>query len=565
MSRQRKARPGKPSSTTKAVTKTGSSDGNKRVLRSIILKGTDNENDNDQSQEIDQVWSGINGVVEPPYPLLNLLMLRENSTELGQCVDAMVTNIDSFGYRLSEVKMKEEDREKNSDAILKEKSEISAFLNQVNFDENITKLRKETRKNIEDCGNAYWELIPYMGKNGISSINRLKPQHIRMTNLDKRSTDVDLLYYDEYTKQIESRKMKKKFRRFVQIVGNKKTYFKEYGDPRNISCEDGKVIAEKDLPEAKKKGILANAVTHFKIGSDRTPYGIPRYIGNLFSIYGSRAADEINFITFQNNNIPSMLVMVSNGQMTEDSISRIQEFIDTKIKGSNNRSSFLILEAEPADDTSLNPGTMKLETKDLTSAQTEDQLFQEYDKNNADKVRRCFRLPPILVGKADDYGKDTAQESRKFADEQIFSPEREDFDVFMNRLLVANFSMKFHTFKSNSANLTNSEDLVKVLSTGEKTGGVTPNLSREILGDVLNREVPRYENDDTPFDPNIPLSYSLVELSRVVGGNEQTGKIAPNQGQVPAEKAQKELKVEILEDLEKEIYGELFTGEGEDE
>lgn len=564
----RKARPGKPETKVSVATKKlGSTSTNKRVMRSIIIKAQGDET-GDSNEIEDKPWVNVNDIVEPPYSLLTLSMLRENSTELQQCVDAMVTNIDSFGYRLVEIKLTDEEKLKLKGEIEKEKASMKSFLTNVNFDENITKLRKLTRKNIEDTGNAYWEFVPYRSLLGISSINRIRPHKLRITNLDKVSIEVELPFYNEFTKKVEKRKMRKKFRRFVQIVNNTKVYFKEYGDPRFISKEDGKVIKGKEkINEATKKGMLANPVYHFKVESDRTPYGIPRYIGNLLSIYGSRAADEINFITFQNNNIPSMIISVSNGQMTEASINRIQEFVDTKIKGSNNLSSFLIIEAEPSDDVSLNPGTMKMDIKDLSSVQKEDQLFQNYDKNNADKIRRCFRLPQSLVGKSSD--SKNINEEKKLAEEQVFKPERDDFDIFMNKLLVAGFEMKYHVYKSNSSNVTNDADLVKVLSSGEKTGGVTPNLSRQILSDVLNRDIPEYNKEKMPFDPDIPLSYTLVEMSQVVGGNGNTGKIAPNQGQVPKnsgmEIVKDALKLEVLEDVKKMLTTSIFEGMETDE
>ena len=562
MARKAKAAPRGGKSVKKSVS------GNNKVLRSIIVKAQDNGVG--ESQELDdKKWEGISGVIEAPYPILNLCSLWENSSELGQCIDAMVTNIDSFGHRLIEVKMSEEETKVNAKEILEEKSRVSTFLKHINYDENLTKLRKGTRKNIESCGNAFWEFIPYKNKPGVSAINRLKPHTVKPKKLDGASVQVELKFYNEFTKQIESRPMRKKFRRFIQIVGNKKTYFKEYGDPRVISSEDGKVIkGEKNIKEAKKKGVIANSIYHHKIESDRTPWGIPRYIGNLFSIYGSRSADEINFITFNNNNIPSMIVMISNGQMTQESVDRTQEFIDSKIKGSDNMSSFLILEAEPADDTSLHPGTMKMEIKDLSNAQKEDQLFQNYDKNNAEKIRRAFRLPPIFVGKAEDYNRATAQASRNLADEQVFAPEREDFDIFMNKVLVAEFDMKYHTFKSKSVNITAGEDMVKILSNGEKTGGVSPNLAREVLSEVLNIDIPKYDPEKVPFDPDIPLSYSLVAQSQIVGGNAQTGKIAPNQGQVPKngeEAVVQATKIQVLEDLNEILGGDNFTGTEDEE
>jgi PBSX family phage portal protein len=536
------------------VVEKGQDKANARVLRSLVIKAVGEE---ESKAILEDPFENLDGVIQPPFPLLVLSMLKENSTELRQCIDAMSTNIDSFGYRLLERKGTKPDDPK----LLEEKSNIRAFLDNINFEDDITSLRRETRNEIEETGNAYWELIPYANKAGISSIERLNAHTVRLVTLDDLSTKVKVKFYNEFTGAFEEKIVRKKFRRFVQIVTTKKVYFKEWGDPRNISSMDGSVIPDNELD--KRSDELANPVYHFKIKSNRSAYGIPRHIGNLFSIYGSRAAEEINFVTFQNNNIPSMIVMVSNGQLTDSSIKRIEEFVETKIKGEGNRSSFLIIEAEPADEAQLNPGTMKMDIKDLTNAQKDDQLFQNYDKNNSEKIRRCWRLPPIFVGKSDDYNRATAQESRKLADEQVFSPERREFDRIMNKILMTEFSMQYHSFVSNSANVTNDEDLVKILSNSEKTGGVTPNLARQILSDILNRELPEY-GSDVGFDPDIPMSMTLVQMSQNVGGNSQTGVIAPNQGQlspgsVPANATADEVAKNLLTTIRKALYKDIYN------
>lgn len=507
---------------------------NVKTLNAIIVKALGEE----QSQQLsdDPMFTAYGNIIPPPYPILHLETLRENSTELGQCQDAMVTNIDGFGYRLIETQMTPEKKKSLEKEINAERAYLKGFLDNVNFEEDITKLRMETRQNIEGNGNGWWEIIPFAKKEkGVSSLERIEPDRCRWTKQDKEFTKTEIGYYNEASGVIEKRAFKRRFRRVAHKVNSKIVYLKEWGDPRIIDRRTGEA-SNKTL--AKK--YRANSVKHFgAVKSTRSPYHLPRYIGNLFSIYGSRSSDEINFVTFENNNIPSMIIMVSNGQLTEGSVKRVQEFIDTRIKGSSNRSSVLIIEAEPADEAQINPGTMKMEIKDVSGAQKDDQLFQNYDKNNGEKLRRCFRLPPIFVGKSEDYNRSTAQESRKLADEQVFSPERIDFDRFMNRFLVTEFEMKHHIFKSNSANVTNDQDLVKILNGGEKTGGVTPNISREILGDILNRELPKYNKDEAGFDPDVPLSVTLVGLASAVGGNDQSGVIAPNKGQIPKDKVKK--------------------------
>lgn len=536
---------------------------NNTAMRAIVIKASGEEAS--KALEDEKFFIGIEGVIPTPYNLGVLCMMRENSSELGQCVDAMVTNITSFGYRLVPHTMSKTEAETNADAIATEHARIKTFLDHINFEDSITTLKEETRREKEETGNAYWELVPFINGEGISSIERLDPASIRITKQDEKPTTAKRSFYNGFTKQIETKLSNRRFRRFVQQVGTKKVWFKEYGDPRNIDSTNGKIISNKELFQAKKDGRIAHAIIHHKIKNSRSPYGIPRYAGNLFSIYGSRAADQINYITFENNNIPSMMILVSNGQLTGESVTRVKEFIDGHVKGSMNRSSFLVLEAESQSENQINPGTMKMEVKDLSSAQKDDQLFQNYDKNNAEKLRRCWRLPPIFVGKSDDYNRSTAQESRKLADEQIFAPERNRDDMIINKMLINEFGMKFHSYVSNSANVTNDDDLVKILSYGEKTGGVTPNLSRIILSDILNKQLPLYNKDEVGFDPDIPMSMTLVGLSQTLGGNANTGKIAPNQQQMTGVtkneseimKAINKLFPSLVDDILKGIYSDI--------
>lgn len=296
------------------------------------------------------------------------------------------------------------------------------------------------------------------------------------------------------------------------LSGYKMRWFKEFGDPRIVNNENGQVVSDVDrnpLPglTIPPKESQANEVMHLDIYSARSPYGLPRYIGNLLSIFGDRASEEINFITFRNNNVPSMIVAVSNGQLTEGSIERIVSFAESQIQGSDNYSKFLILEAEGLME-GEDGGQIKLDVKPLTAQQHKDALFQEYSKNNQDKIRRCFRLPPILVGRSDDYTRATAESSRQLADEQIFAPERDEFDAMMNRILFPDMGIIYHSFKSNSPNTTDNQQLVKILGGAEKTGGMTPRIARSMLENILGVELPDFPSD---FDADNPFSLTMAE------------------------------------------------------
>jgi capsid portal protein len=319
-----------------------------------------------------------------------------------------------------------------------------------------------------------------------------------------------------------------RFRKFVQsrmtpipgglhstTGGFRMRWFKEFGDPRVYDNTTGELVPPEKVESWKDTGkpmpeiLRANEVVHFKLYSCRSPYGLPRYIGNLLSIFGLRASEEINYVTFRNNNIPSMVVLVSNGQLTHGSIERIESFVESAIQGSDNYSKFLLLEAEGVLE-GEDAGQIKLEIKPLVSEQHKDALFQNYAKNNQDNIRRAFRLPPIFVGRTDDYSRTTADTSRRLADEQVFAPERDEFDNFINRRLFPAMDIVYHRFKSNTPNTTDNAQLVKILSDAEKTGGMTPRIARMVLTDILGRELPDFATDDR-FDPDMPFSLLMAE------------------------------------------------------
>ena len=499
----------------------------------------------------DDPWKqmiGIGQVVEPPLDPLVLTMMEENNSELRQCVDAMVTNIEGFGGRLVlPISYTKEEIEKNKKAIEEEKKRLRSFLLNFDPDDDITSLKMKSRREMELTGSHYWELIPAKAdQSKIVAMKLLESHTIRITKSDTEMTPFEKIEIDPETGDEYKQTFYKRFRRFVQIRNNKKIFFKEWGDPRIVSRIDGKAYKTEALATAAglKAAEYAHILYQNRIWTARTPYGLPRYVGNLFSIFGSRAAEEINYNTFLNNNVPAMAILVSgNAMLTEGTIKRIEEFTQTVLKRSANYSKFLLLEAEPAGEGFQNSGTAKIEIEKLKSEQTDDQLFQKYDANNQDKIRRAFRLPPIYVGKSADYNRGTAETSQKLAEEQIFSAERKAMDRFLNKLLIW-MGFKYWRWQSFGPNLTNNEDLVKMLANIEKTGAMTPNFGRIVMGDILGKEMPPYEKEQAGFDPDVPFSLTIVERSKKlagdapVGGNANTGKIAPNQGQIKTEKAE---------------------------
>jgi len=151
----------------------------------------------------------------------------------------------------------------------------------------------------------------------------------------------------------------------------------------------------------------ATEILHFKLHNPRSAYGTPRWVGNLLSVLGTRQAEEVNFLYFENKSVPPLALLVSGGRLSAQSIPRIESFIENHIRGKKNFFKILILEAESggAGGSLDHTGRMKIELRPLTGAQQSDALFQNYDERNHDKVGQSFRLPRLLRGDIRDFNR----------------------------------------------------------------------------------------------------------------------------------------------------------------
>jgi PBSX family phage portal protein len=464
----------------------------------------------------------IQDVIPAPYNPLALVAIEEESNILRECVDAMVVNIGGFGHLFRPRKLPPKLIANLKGAILDEKIELETWLESLCPELSFTEMRKRMRRDLELTGNGYFEIIK-TPQGEVVEIKHIPAHRMRITKLDDEYTSYDSTFIDPKAQyKLKTRIRRKRFRKFVQVdnSGRPIVWFKEYGDPRDISCTTGK--EEKDLPSVE----YATELIHFKIYSPRSVYGIPRWISRFVVIKGSRRSEEVNFFTLANNHVPTMFIMVEDGSLSPGSIERLQEVLDTQVSSDPNYSKVIILESEHGQDETF-PTQVKgsrITIKEAGDSQKQDQMFQEYDKNNQNKVRQSFRLPPLFVGRSDDYTKATAQESRRVADEQVFAPERPTVDEPMTRLMMDE-GFRFHVFKSRTPNITDNEVLAKIMVAAEKSGGMTPSRADMFLEDVFEGELgPLPEG----IDLNIPYSLQFAQA--------QNAQRPPSPGPTPVER-----------------------------
>ena len=121
--------------------------------------------------------------------------------------------------------------------------------------------------------------------------------------------------------------------------------------------------------------------------------------------------------------------------------------------------------------------------------------------------------------------------SEALTEKYVFNPEREEIDREINKIMLAQ-GIRFWIFKSNSPNVTNDEDLVRILTGAERSGALTPRIARMLLEDILNRDLPGFDNLPEGFSPDVPFSFTLAKLMHSAGAANQNGTF-DSQGQTP--------------------------------
>ncbi len=505
------------------------------------------------------------GAIDPVYDPEMLALIFEHSNSLRQNVDAYAVNIDGFGHRFDPVfdlsakdidqrigdamysdrqrALDEADspqeaayptteeikgKKKEIERLMRlEKIKLSHFFEYCSPDTSFVTLRRRTRQDLEVMGNAYWEVLRNMDGKIVQFVYmagftmRLLPLDMETVTV-KHRIRVSELSFDEI-------EFNTRLRRYVQVVEGRAVFFKELGDPRIISSQSGAVFDSREQLEQIEPGVRpANEILHFRIHSPRSPYGVPRWIGNLLAVIGSRQAEEVNFNYFENKSVPPLAILVSGGRMSQSSVDRVSDYIEANLKGKRNFHKILVLEAESSgggNASDANTAKMKIDLKPLTGAQHNDALFQEYDERNIDKVGQSFRLPRMLRGDIRDFNRSTADAALVFAEMQVFEPERQEFDFILNRKILSMIGIRFWRLVSLAPIMRDPSAMSDIIKNLMNANVLTPEEARELAGDVFNKEFRHLDAAWTKQPPALTIAGIPYEPEKPIG--EPTGPSEP--------------------------------------
>ena len=435
-----------------------------------------------QSKQIDDIFNEFYSqgyIIQPEMNIEALARISENSDILQVCIEAYKNNIVGFGTVLDYNFDYKEDTSKQSIADA-DWSKYEMFIKYCNFDERFTGVLKKFIDDRERLGYATIECIA--DETGeISELQHIPSHTVRLCK-ESDPIEVEEVITDSNGNE---RKIKrwKKFKKFIQMVGSKQVNFKELGDPRKLNRLTGEYLADGQEMNIDDE---ANSIIFDNIYCPYTPYGLPRYIGALVKMMGSRNADELNYKYFEDGRHIPLAIVVENGQLTQDSIDLL-----AGAKGQDAQHKYLILEAEAfSNEFSMEEGksNVKIHFEKLAEIMQDDALFLEYLKNNRDIVRGSFRLAPIYTGDTQDYNKATAETAKQITEEQTFEPLREDLADLLNKKLMKELNIKFVELKFKGPKTTDDTEIAKALTPYIAGGVATPNMLLDSLGKLLGKE-----------------------------------------------------------------------------
>jgi capsid portal protein len=370
---------------------------------------------------------GTGQLIDPPFDFDVVADLGEKNSILPPLIQAMVVNIDGTGAEIVNNGKQGEESEAGKKQSEKERGAIQEYFDEPYPGESFLTQRRAMRNEQERIGNAYLEIM----RNAMGEVIFWKPiipaKNMRLIRLDD-PVDVEKIV----TRNGKDQKVvvPVRERRFVQAVGTKAVWFKEFGASRDVNRETGE-WAEKGVLEFKLRG---NEIIHFKNQPDPfSPYGLPRWWSNSPSVLGSRRAEEFNLLFFDSGGIPPMMLIVSGGALATEAEKALRDhFLATGI----NRHAAIVLEAYSTGGTVDNPSNVKIQVERFGSERQNDSMFEKYIENCDKRVQRSFRIPGQFIGMSDDFTFATALSSMLVAEAQVFACERQEFDEIINLKLM---------------------------------------------------------------------------------------------------------------------------------
>ena len=408
-------------------------------------------------------------VLRPPYDPRVLERLTQENNVLGACIDAMVVNVAGTGHRIERETKRADEPDEQDDPVA---CKLETFFREPFPGTSFVTMRRDLARDMERVGYGVLEIM----RNAAGEVVFLRNTPARTIRLCKLDAPAPVVRTVSRGGAEMSVAVKVRERRFVQLMAGQLLFFKEFGASRQLDKHTGQwESADRPVPVQAR----ATELLYFQVGQDpNSPYGVPRWEGQIPSVVGSRAAEENNLTYLQSGGLPPALIVVQGGIVAGEARQALERQF---APGQKSRAA--ILEVPATDGMLDKPGTVKVTVERFGHERAGDSMFERYDDKCAERVLRAFRFSPLFLGKSADFNFATAYASYLAAESQVFGPERRLFDEIVTRKLLPKLGGAGYVFRSNPIAI---KDVTQQIEALALAAGL-PGIDLESVVDQLNK------------------------------------------------------------------------------
>ena len=396
---------------------------------------------------------GLFDVITPPWNVYELANYYDTSFANHAAIDAKVENIVGLGYDFEVSPRTMLKLEASTDTaatdrarkrIERAKIEMRDWLESLNDDDSLTGTMEKVYTDVQAIGNGYLE-IGRTTRGEIGYVGHIPATTIRVRRLK-----------DGY----------------IQIIGNKTVYFKNFG------AKNQNMVTDDPRP---------NEIIHFKQYSPlNTFYGVPDILSAINALYGDALASQYNIDFFSNKAVPRYVVTLKGAKLSPEAEDKMFRFLQTGLKGQNHRTLYIPL---PADS-----DTNKVEFKmEPIENGIQEGSFRDYRKSNRDDILVAHQVPLSKLGGSDSAAIAAALAQDRTFKEQVARPAQRNLEKMINKIVREKTDIV--DFKFNELTLTDEIAQSQILERYIKTQIMVPNEAREVLG------LPQRDGGNEPFQP----------------------------------------------------------------
>jgi len=476
------------SKNSSAVTKTADpSESRINSKGRLIVKRFTDEQIGRQRELVDPFagyYNKFSNIIPPPLAFSSLYTIYEQSDILQSCVNAMINNIDGFGYLLDFIG--NDVTEKDSPQAIAEYEELKNFFDQVNEDESFQTVRRQMRLDYEVTGNACLEIVRFPQSRKIAAIYYMPVLDTRMCLLDEEVVPCTVMLYRKG--EMQEITVNRRFRSYVQVTNDTQAlrWFKTLGDPRPMDSLTG---------ERKQTKNQATEVLWLKQPFGGATYGIPRYIGGITDVRGRSLAQFVNYDLFDHQGIAPVIVMVENGSLTDESRNELEQ-VFRNMRGPENFNRAVLIEAMPELQGLDDKSNVRIDIKNMNDYRHDDLMFINYLNKTENVIRQTFRLPPLYTGSSQEYSFATSYSSQQIAEEQVFNPERLIFDeIVNNKIIRPEFGSRYWIYRTKGPRVGSADQLRMVVKELVNAGALSVDNTIQIANELLGTQFSPYETE----------------------------------------------------------------------